>query len=354
MQVDYLLVGQGICGSFLSWYLQKAGLSFLVIDEQRPNTASLTASGIINPVTGRRIVKTWIIEEVMPFAKQAYDSLGGELGITAIEQKNIVDFFPTAQMRQAFLQRYENDTQFLLLPENENQWRSYFSYDLGFGIVDPCYLVNLPALLPAYRAALKSQGVLAEEKFDTAILKIQADHITYNDITAKAIIFCDGVNAVDNPWFQNLPFAPNKGEMLLINAPGLPASHIFKRSMNLVPWQTDISWVGSSYEWEFENDQPTEAFRERTEALLRSWLKIPFTVIDHRAALRPATLERRPFVGFHPQHPSVGIFNGMGTKGCSLAPFFANQLVQHMVHQTPLHPEADVKRFQRVLSRTIK
>ena len=93
MQTDFLIIGQGICGSFLSWYLRKAGYSFLVIDEQQPNTASVTEAGIINPVTGRRIVKTWLIDDVMPFAWQAYTALGEELQVTAIEQKNIVDFF---------------------------------------------------------------------------------------------------------------------------------------------------------------------------------------------------------------------------------------------------------------------
>ena len=112
MQTDYLIIGQGICGSFLSWYLQNAGLSFVVMDEPQPNTASVTAAGIINPVTGRRIVKTWIIDEVMPFAKKAYEMIGGELQITAIEQKNIVDFFTTAQMRQAFFERHASDKEF--------------------------------------------------------------------------------------------------------------------------------------------------------------------------------------------------------------------------------------------------
>jgi len=61
MEIDYLIIGQGICGTFLSWYLRKAGISFIVIDEPRPDTASRVAAGIINPVTGRRIVKTWLI-----------------------------------------------------------------------------------------------------------------------------------------------------------------------------------------------------------------------------------------------------------------------------------------------------
>lgn len=353
MQVDFLLIGQGICGTFLSWYLSKAGFSLRVIDEQQPNTASVTAAGIINPITGRRIVKTWMIEEVLPFAKQQYDNIGSELQITAIEQKNIIDFFPTAQMRQAFLDRYDRDTQFLALPQNENDWREYFNYDLGYGMVDPCYLVNLQELLSAYRKLLRAQGLLVEEKLDASLLQISGDAIRYGDISASKIIFCDGIASASGPWFRNLPFAPNKGEMLLIESEKIPATNIFKRGMNLVPWKEGVFWVGSSYEWDFEHDRPTDQFRERTEAGLKQWLKTPFKVLDHRASIRPATLERRPFVGFHPQYPAIGILNGMGTKGCSLAPYFAQQLVEHIRDRSPLNPEADVKRFQKVLMRNL-
>jgi hypothetical protein len=41
----------------------------------------------------------------------------------------------------------------------------------------------------------------------------------------------------------------------------------------------------------------------------------------------------------------------MGTKGASLAPYFANQLAQHIVHGLPIADDADVKRFSRILSR---
>jgi glycine/D-amino acid oxidase-like deaminating enzyme len=78
---------------------------------------------------------------------------------------------------------------------------------------------------------------------------------------------------------------------------------------------------------------------------------VPFKIVDHKAAIRPATVERRPFVGFHPHFPVIGILNGMGTKGTSLAPFFANQLTQHLVHGLPIADEANVHRFSRILSR---
>ena len=85
--------------------------------------------------------------------------------------------------------------------------------------------------------------------------------------------------------------------------------------------------------------------------MLNNWLKHPYKVLHHKAAVRPATLERRPFVGFHPVQTNVGILNGMGTKGTSLAPFFASQLVQYLVHDFPIAPEADVRRFNRILQR---
>jgi hypothetical protein len=53
----------------------------------------------------------------------------------------------------------------------------------------------------------------------------------------------------------------------------------------------------------------------------------------------------------HPQHPQIGIFNGMGTKGCSLAPFFAKELADHLIYNQPITIDADVKRFGRILSR---
>ena len=87
------------------------------------------------------------------------------------------------------------------------------------------------------------------------------------------------------------------------------------------------------------------------EQLLQQWVKVPYKIVEHRASVRPATLERRPFVGLHPLHKNVGILNGMGTKGCSLAPFFARQLSDHLIYRTGIRPDADVARFAKILSR---
>jgi glycine/D-amino acid oxidase-like deaminating enzyme len=353
MQIDYLIIGQGISGTWLSYYLQKNKKSFLVIDNNASGTPSRIAAGIINPVTGRRHVTVWMAEEILPFAFDAYTELGNELGITAISKRNIIDFFPSPQMRQSFQQRTDEGGFYVEMGSNANKYTDYFNYDFGFGTIQPVYTAHLETILPVWRQQLKNNGHLIEEDFDITLLETKKEGIKYKDIEAKKIIFCDGTSSNDNPFFKQLPFAPNKGEVLIAEIPGLPADHIYKKGMMMVPLATaDHWWIGSNYAWEYEDEQPTTSFRDKTTLLLNDWLKIPFTIKEHLCGIRPATLERRPFVGIHPQHPGIGILNGLGTKGCSLAPYFAQQLVNNLLKNKPVMAEADINRFSKVLSRS--
>jgi glycine/D-amino acid oxidase-like deaminating enzyme len=351
MHVNFLIIGQGISGSFLSYELEKRNASFSILNHPQPNAASKVASGIINPVTGRRIVKTWMIDDLLPFVKHAYTALGEALRIDCFTQKNIIDFFPTPQMLIAFRKRCEEGAAFLSMPADTNRYERAFNYPFGFGEINPCFLVDLPMLLEGLRQRFADQEKISEEYFDHDMLTLSDQGISYKDIKADKIIFCDGINSMHNRFFQSLPFAPNKGELLIAEIPDLQRDVIYKYGLNIVPWQQDLFWIGASHEWKFEDDQPTAAFRERTVAQLKSILKVPFRILDHWAAVRPATLERRPFVGLHPRYPQVGIFNGMGTKGCSLAPYFAAQFADHLLNNQPLFAEADILRFSGILNR---
>ncbi|MFI5152350.1 MAG: NAD(P)/FAD-dependent oxidoreductase [Chitinophagales bacterium] len=353
MKIDCLIIGQGICGSFLSWQLEKAGLSFLVIDNASPGTASRSAAGIINPITGRRMVKTWMIDELLPFLLNAYQELGASLGIEFISQKNIVDFFPTPQMREAFLKRLEEDSQYLSIGREDSAWRNWFNDDFGWGEIKPVYLVDMNLLLISSWNRLVKKNQLLAEHFDQEKLIIKERGIEYKGIFSEKIIFCDGLGSMNNPYFKNLPFAPNKGEALILDIENFPANHIFKKGISIVPWKDGLFWAGSSYEWSFNHLLPTEFFRKRMETVLQKWLKMSYKIEEHIASVRPATVERRPFVGFLPTCPQIGILNGMGTKGCSLAPYFAKQLVDNILSGHSIQPEADIKRFSGILSRPI-
>ena len=327
-----------------------SGCSVMVIDKPNPFSASKVASGVINPITGRRMVRTWEIETLMPFAVEAYTQFGKLFNETLIRQCNILDFHPTPQTKIAFTERLALEKEYLHLPVNEHEWDAYFNYHFGFGEIIPCWLVDINTLLIGWRKMLKSKESLLEECFLWDACTINPNEVSYQNIIAKKIIFCDGVVGFENRFFKKLPYTRMKGEVLLANIPDLPRTHIFKQSLNIVPWMNDLFWVGSSYEWEFADTLPSNSFRKKTETALRNWLKLPFNIVDHFASERPTNIERRPFVGLHPTMPTVGLLNGLGTKGCTLAPFFASQLTDNLLNDNPIQPLADVRRFTKILS----
>ncbi len=78
--INYLLVGQGLAGSVLAYKLRKKGYSVHIIDKFNPNSSSQVAAGLVNPVTGRRIVKSWMADLALPFAFSFYKEVEVEFG----------------------------------------------------------------------------------------------------------------------------------------------------------------------------------------------------------------------------------------------------------------------------------
>ncbi|MFN5986679.1 MAG: FAD-dependent oxidoreductase, partial [Chitinophagaceae bacterium] len=88
--LDYIIVGQGLVGTWMSYYSQKAGKSFIVVNDPTIPSSTTVASGVINPVTGRRIVQTWMIDTLLPNAVNAYKELGKDLNKTLIKASPVV------------------------------------------------------------------------------------------------------------------------------------------------------------------------------------------------------------------------------------------------------------------------
>jgi glycine/D-amino acid oxidase-like deaminating enzyme len=350
MQIDHLIIGQGLSGTWLSFYLQQMGRKLVVIDSGNQHSPSAVSGGLINPVTGRRLATTWMAEQVLPFAEVAYAELSKFCGSALLTKTSIIDFFPSPDIRISF-QKREPVNEYLEKLDDENSYSHIFNYEFGCGKIRPAYIVHAKKLLGSWRHKLKNENALLEEVFEPSELEIISKGIKYKDIKASSVIFCDGPSNSSSRWFGMLPYAYNKGECLLLEIEDLSPDHIYKRSSMLVPtMEKNIYWYGSSYEWDYTNDQPGSAYRQSAENALRQFLKIPFRILDHYAAIRPATLERRPFVGAHPLFPSLYLLNGMGTKGCSLAPFFAHELAEHICYMKTLTPESNLSRYTKILS----
>jgi glycine/D-amino acid oxidase-like deaminating enzyme len=161
------------------------------------------------------------------------------------------------------------------------------------------------------------------------------------------VVWCDGWTAQEQPLWSWLPFAPVKGEILDVHIEGFSIDHMLSAGIWLVPRGNERYRLGSTYDWDNLNDIPTELAKTSLIAQATHLLQRAITVEGHRAAVRPASHMRRPYVGPHPLFPRQYICNGFGTKGSLLTPWVARHLVDHLVDATPLDAEIDVRQWWR-------
>jgi glycine/D-amino acid oxidase-like deaminating enzyme len=139
---------------------------------------------------------------------------------------------------------------------------------------------------------------------------------------------------------------PNKGEALLVQMPEWKMAAILKDEVFIVPLaDQDLYWVGSYYQPWPQDHKPSEEGRKQILASIRNVYHGPIDIIEHMAGIRPTVDDRRPVIGAYPGHQGQYIFNGMGTKGTSLAPFWAEQLIAHIVENAPLPAQISPARY---------
>jgi len=91
---------------------------------------------------------------------------------------------------------------------------------------------------------------------------------------------------------------------------------------------------------------PTETAQKDLLNKLMEVVPVPVEeVVAHRVGIRPATKERKPFLGKHPLQKNVYIFNGFGAKGVSLVPYFSACMQDFLLEDRPLPAEVSISRY---------
>ena len=343
----FLIIGQGLAGSLLAHFLLANDCEVKVIDQFSKYAASQVAAGIINPITGRRFVKSWKIDTLLPFARQTYKKLEEELGVSLYTERNII--------RSLFNHREESDW---LLRADEPPYQAYMAEEPALGnyaeSTVPVYAygevlggaqVHVAKFTEQYRQKLHAMNCMSEHNFEYDQLQLEANSVVYQGERFDQLIFCEGHRAVANPYFNYLPFGGAKGEVLIVRIPQMNYQKLLKHRVFIVPIEKDLYWIGATYNWTFKDEQPSQEGFQFLKERLSDFLQIPFEIVEHKAAIRPTVKDRRPFLGLHPQFPSLAIFNGLGTKGASLGPYWAAHFVQFLLQNADLDSAVDIKRF---------
>lgn len=353
---DYIIVGQGLAGSILAYTLAARGARLLLLDAERENSASRVAAGIINPITGRNLVKTWLADEAIPPAIAFYQQLSQALGVDLWKNQPINWIIEEAKTWNDFqaLSAKENTAKYIAEVSDNPLYHQYLHDAQGAAIFNYSGRVDLPALVAAFRLYFSQkhsypQDILYQQDvFDYDSLILHDNHnISYKNHRAKSIIFCQGaVDGHENPYFSYLPFLPAKGETLTVQIKDNPLNNqlIKHKSLMLAPLGEDKYWLGASYLRDFAHDLPTQEEKAELLAQFDTFWRGEYDIIEHKAAIRPTVRDRKPFLGRHPKHENVYIFNGMGAKGTYLAPYFAPIMADFLLQATPLPKDVDIRR----------
>ncbi|MEO5570827.1 MAG: FAD-dependent oxidoreductase [Bacteroidia bacterium] len=345
--VDFIIVGQGLAGALLAYELLKAGKKILVIDEDKTFTSSKIAAGIIVPITGRRMVKTWKADTLIPFAKKIYHELETEFNEKIFYDLLLLELFSSSKNRNDWVARSAEQgfEKYINEEIHADFLKNNFNVAFGAITINQSGFLNISKLLDLFKKYFKNKNILEAAVFSIDDLKIEKERVEWKNFTATKIIFCEGFSATGNPFFSHLPFLPAKGEILEIYSEELSQDYIINHGMFILPLGNHHFKAGSTYQWDFKNVEPSVEGKKQIDLFLKKILKVDYEITNHYAAIRPTVQDRRPFIGLHPENPSVGIFNGLGTKGVMLAPFFAKQFVDFLEGKTIIDPEADIKRY---------
>lgn len=345
--VDYIVVGCGLASISFCEVLKANQKTFIVFDDMS-QTSSIVAAGLYNPVILKRFTGVWQAQAQLDIALPSYADIEADLDIKIDYQHAIYRRFNSVEEQNMWFTASDKPAlePFLstIIKKNTNPFIDA-PFDLGevlgAGRVDTAHLIS------AYKATLRLNECLVEERFDYEALHIFHDELHYNAIKAKHIIFAEGFGVKQNPYFKYIPLNGTKGEVLIIKAPDLKLDTAVKSSVFIISIGNDLYKVGATYEWNDKTNIPTEKAKQELIKKLKTFITCDFEIIKHSAGVRPTVGDRRPIVGRHPQYNHLYVLNGLGSRGVMVGPYVANKLFHYIENDIELGKEIDIKRFDK-------
>jgi glycine/D-amino acid oxidase-like deaminating enzyme len=347
MQTDYLIIGQGLAGSMLAWALLQRGCRVMVVDQGGENASSI-AAGIINPVTGLRFVANDNIGVLLPAAHKLYANLSQHFNKTLYHPMPMMRLFQNATELKHYQKRQRQSEYLPYFSTCDETFDKVKDWHAPFGYVEQQHTGYLATktLLDCLHTDFQKRKICIKADFDYQ-LALTPTSVTWQGITARRIIFCEGYRSIFNPWFSWLPMQPAKGEILTVQRSSIDASFIYNFGNWLLPIEERRFRLGATFDVDTIDTVPTEAGKQQ---LLTSFARfyradnLNDAIIDHQANIRPCTQDKQPILGAHPEIANMFIFNGFGAKGSLQIPWHAEHFVDFLLTHSPLQSACGIHR----------
>ena len=344
-KVDYIIVGSGLAGILFCEVLKQYNKTFIVF-ENESQQSSVVAGGLYNPVVLKRFTPVWKAKKQLDLALPMYYKLEQSLNIKLDYKMPVYRLFSSIEEQNNWFEACDKPSLSQFLSADIEQLNNAaIKSNYGFGKILHTGRIDTMSLLKYYRNKLNKKQQLIEDTFNYDKLICKPTKIGYNDIEAKHIVFAEGFGLTKNPFFNNLPLKPTKGELLTIFAPDLNIDFVLKASGFLIPIGNHLYIVGATYNWDDTSNKTTTQAKEKLINKLEKCILCDYKIINQVAGIRPTVKDRRPLVGRHSKYKNMFVLNGLGTRGVMIAPYVATQLVKHIEENKPLEKGIDICRF---------
>ena len=348
MKVDYIIVGLGLAGLAFVEEIIAAKKTFLVFEDDS-QTSSLVAGGVYNPVILKRFTPVWNAKEQLAVALPFYKKIEDKLNIKIDEKFITKKSFKSVEDQNNWFGALDKPKLIDYLdPKLDNKNYNGVLADFSFGNVNKTGRIDTQKLVEAYREYLKEDNLIRFENFEHQELVINEDVLTYKDVTASKIIFCEGFGVTENPYFNYLPLNEAKGELITIHAPELNIDFLLKSAVFVLPLGDNLYKVGATFNWTDKTSNPSEEGKTELIDRLKKTINVPYTIVSQSAGIRPTVSGRRPLVGLHPKYNNLVVLNGLGTRGVMIAPTVAKNLFNHLENDESLDEEINIIRFKHL------
>ncbi len=349
--IDHLIIGGGIAGASVAYFLKQSGAEVAIVDESGfENPASLAAGAFINPVMGKPSKFKDFADEAFTFCVCFYS-------------QNFPELF--------------NRCGSLIYPKNEKTKEEFAT--LGAYIPSPYELTDTPPLGAFF---VKDSGLISPKALIDAMLEgvdryemhidmlqKEGDIWKVGELRAKTVILAEGAvkSIVDEPYLHTQLYGLWGQKSKIKTAANLP--YIISSKVHIVAIEGGLA-IGATH---IRSEEPIPINRAVTLHLIEEAREVmdiaDFEVMEEAGGMRSASIDHFPLAGavydsaktierfpslvhgarlsseVPSRYEGLYIHTGHGSRAFMLSPYTAKLLAEHITTNAPIQKERDPARL---------
>lgn len=333
---DILIIGRGLAGAILSLELQGRGIEHDILDQPQLSSSSKVAAGVVNPLVLKRLK---IVHEAQAFLAEAhpfYEQWETRWQKSFYRKVSLRHIMHDVRELNDWMEKSARPSHEPFLGKIEKNNYKDLNAPSGLGQVHHCGWMDTQLFLDLHAQMLPQHVGLKQQT-------VESDSLAELKARYKQVIIANGHLTQQLRPETREYFSTTRGELLIIEAPGLPEQDIIHGPVFILPIGHGQYKVGATYHWDLMEDKGSPEGKQQLVEKLESIYTGPYRIVEHIAGVRPNVKDRKPLMG--QLEEGLYLFNGLGSRGVLMAPRLARLFTDFLLDGNPIPEAYQLKRF---------